>query len=160
MKFNVRNVAFLFFIVGCITACSNNKSNPFSTMIPAGATSISYVHESDLSDGVSFKITSKPKSYDYVQGARQELGRSGYSLCKKSAISEWEPLLADDKSVVPNTFWMVELYARKDLGKFFVLRVVTEPTGNGSDWLQTVHLAVQTVPPGRQNVASVSEFCE
>jgi hypothetical protein len=151
--------SLVIFTVVFMAACSK-RHNQFETMVPTEASSVSYVHQSDMSEGVTFQVHSEPRSYRYIQAVRKELRTSGYLLCEKSAISEWAPQPADPKSVDRGGYWIVELYATSDHEKFFVMRVMGTPTSDGTSWRQTFHLAAQTVPSGRQDEKSIKEFCD
>ncbi len=141
------------------TACSR-QHNQLEAMVPAGASSVSYIHQSDLSDGVSFHLISEPESYRYVESIRHALHAQGFSLCKKSAISGWaaKPLQSGEAS--HGEFWLSELYKKDGLGKFFMIRADGAPVDGGAHWRQGFLLAVQTVPEGRQDMASIKNFCE
>lgn len=141
------------------SACSNRQT-PFDGMIPAGATSVSYARQSDAGNGVTFNVSSTPNSYEYVDTLRAKLHASGYTPCNKSAISKWEPFPTDDRHKSPAAFWIVELYTAENYSSFFVVRAEASPTENGRNWIQSFSLAVQTIPKGRQNMASIKEFCD
>ncbi|QWT20483.1 hypothetical protein KPL74_00380 [Bacillus sp. NP157] len=155
----LRTLVFATFIVACIAACTNGR-NQFSTMIPASATSVTYAHDLTSGEEVSFDVLSKPGSYQYIQPIRNELGRAGYVLCKKSAVSTWKPSPGSDTGGLPNKSWIVEMYATRNFEKFFVMRVNAGPSEHGAEWAETFHLAAQNVPKGRQDMTSIKEFCD
>ena len=86
MTVSQKLVPFVFLAVVILAACSK-RDNQFEAVVPPGATSVSYIHESDFSEGVTFHVQSEPRSYRYIDVIRKKIGASGYMLCKKSAVS-------------------------------------------------------------------------
>jgi hypothetical protein len=142
-----------------MSACSNQE-NTFDGMVPAGATSVSYAQHSDAENGVAFHVTTQPKSYKDIDVVRARLRASGYTLCEKSAISEWAPQPEGSQHQAIKGFWIVELYASDRYKSFFSLRAESIPTAGGTAWNQGFSLASQTIPEGRQDMVSIKEFCD
>ena len=159
MKNGISKIALTLLATAGLCSCSNRQET-FEGMIPAGATSVSFSHQSDVGAGVTFHARSDANSYKYVDVIRQKLHESGYTLCKKSAISQWEKQPVGAGHPATQGLWIVELYTSDHYGSFFVLRSVALPTAGGRDWSQDFSLAVQSIPPGRQDMASIKDFCD
>jgi len=142
-----------------MTGCSKSD-NQFEALLPAEATSVSYMRESDSSEGVTFQVQSEPGAYRYIEPLREKVIASGYVLCKKSALSEWTPKPVESGKPGNHAFWLTELYTTKDHTKFFVIRVDGTPADGGVSWRQGFRLATQTVGQGKQNIGSINEFCD
>jgi hypothetical protein len=149
----------VFLSVLALAACSK-REDQFKALVPPGATSVSYIHQSDVSEGVTFHVQSEPKSYRYIDAIRKKVSASGYVLCKKSALNEWAEKPVEAGSARHKGFWLVELYAMKDYSKFFMVRVDGTPINDGANWRQGFLLAAQTVPQGRQDMESIKKFCD
>lgn len=152
-------VSLVFLSVVAVAACSK-REDQFKALVPAEATSVSYIHQSDFSEGVTFHVQSEPKSYRYTDAIRKKVNASGYVLCKKSALNEWAEKPVEAGRARHEEFWLVELYAMKDYSKFFMVRVDGIPINNGANWRQGFLLAIQTVPQGRQDMESTKKFCD
>jgi hypothetical protein len=159
MKKGISKIVLTLFSTAGLWACSNRQA-AFDGMIPAGATSVSFARQSDAGVGVTFHASTDPNSYRYVDAIRNKLHESGYTLCKKSAISQWEKQPAAAGHAAAQGVWIVELYAAHGYGSFFVLRSEALPTDGGRVWNQGFSLAVQSIPPARQNMASIKDFCD
>lgn len=158
--FNGQKAVFLPLIAAVtLTGCAE-RPNQLEVMIPAGAVSVSYIHQSDFSEGVTFHVTSEPSSNRYIEGIRKTLINEGYTLCKTSALSNWtlKPSTARDAS--PKAYWISELYSKDGFEKLFMIRADGTPIDGGSRWRQGFLLAIQVVPKGHQDLRSIKNFCE
>ena len=159
MNNGMSKIALALLVTASICSCSN-RQDTFDGMIPAGATSVSFARQSDAGAGVTFHVNSDANSYRYVDAIRKKLHESGYTLCKKSAISQWEKQPEGAGHPADHGLWIVELYTADHYGSFFVLRSVALPADGGRVWSQDFSLAVQSIPPGRQDMASIKDFCD
>ncbi|WP_448098452.1 hypothetical protein [Luteibacter yeojuensis] len=157
MKSAIQHVLILTLTISSIS-CSDRLTQ-FDGMIPSDAKNVSYLRQSDKSMGVTFQVRSQRDSYQDIDAVRTKLRTSGYRLCSKSAISKWEPFPQNAQPPVPSVYWIDELYTMEDFGRFFLIRTTESPTKDGSTWIQNFSLALQIVPKGRQNMASIKEFC-
>lgn len=158
MKSAIQHALILALAVFSIS-CSDRMTQ-FDGMIPSNATNVSYIRQSDESMGVTFQVSLPRDSYQDINAVRTKLRTSGYRLCSKSEISKWEPFPHDAQHHAPSVYWIVELYTMENFGRFFLIRTTESPTKDGGTWIQNFSLALQIVPKGRQNMASIKKFCD
>ncbi|NII53158.1 hypothetical protein [Luteibacter sp. SG786] len=144
--------------LGASSGCSQGGAQ-LDALLPAAATSITHTQHSEAGDGVAFNLETPPFSYEYIEGLRSKLRSSGYTLCEKSAIKNWERKPSDAQPHGEEGFWMVDLYEAKHYTSFLIVRVLATPTDRGT-WRQHFFLAVQEVPEGRQDMKSIGKFCD
>jgi hypothetical protein len=148
--------AISVFEIGCTP-----RSALLGIEVPASAKNVEFLHPTANDTGIKFTLQVEPSSYKYVNEIRSRIATAGYALCKKSAISTWQPFPNRDgnKPTQPK-YWLVEMYAAQDMGKFVLLRVDEDMTAGERLATQKFLVASQSLSSGEPNLSNVSEFCE
>lgn len=154
-KFNLALIfvcATSLFASGCV-----RSSTLVGIEVPASATSVEY--SSSNATGLKFTIQSQPSSYKYVDNERKQIIESGYALCKKSAISTWQPFPEPGNRSDKNKYWLIEMYTTKDKKKFILLRVDEKINPHDKLATQRFIIASQNIGSGKPNLSNINEFC-
>lgn len=147
---------FSTFVAGC-----THRTEFFGIEVPASATSVEFLHPTQNDAGVRFVLQTQPSSYQYVNRIRDQIKSDGYDLCRKSAISTWQPLPERGGSQVnQNNYWLVEMYATRDKSKFVLLRVDQNMNANNQNATQKFLIASEIIGSGKQNLSNINEFCD
>lgn len=142
------------------TAACSSPDNQLEAMVPASARSVSYIHQSDSGDGVTFHVIAESGSYQYVQAIRDKLLAQGFSLCEKSAIRKWEAKPIQAGKPANGGYWLSELYKNDGLRGIFMIHAEGTPVGGGTRWRQGFVLAAANLSQGSPGMASLDNFCD
>jgi|SRR5215469_6874993 len=154
-----------FAIASASIAGCTHRAEFLGIEVPASATSVEFLHPDPDDAGVRFVLQTQPSSYQYVDRIRDQIKSDGYDLCRKSAISTWQPLPEHDSSQAhQNNYWLVEMYATRDNRKFVLLRVDQNMNANNQNATQKFLIASATVGSGTGKVnlsnTNINEFCD
>jgi len=150
-----------FAIVSAFVAGCTHRAEFLGIEVPASATSVEFLHPAPNDTGVRFVLQAQPSSYQYVNKIRDQIKSDGYNLCRKSAISTWQPLPERDGSqAYQNNSWLVEMYATRDKNKFVLLRVDQNINSNSQNATQKFLIASETIGSGKPKLSNINEFCD